>query len=410
MRVLVITAGLYEYFYSLQTELLLLGYEVYVLHLEPMYLESSEQIQKERLQGEDCDLVITANIFDAASKPRILDILARFNITSPIISIAWGHPVEEIETLWQKYDSVYTNSIIKELKILFWSPCEKATQEYLALGFDSIVYAPFGFSDKMQTFPFFCWKTPEQACTKSYLDLIKDTTPEIEIDISNSKIIYMGVLPAKPENVDPQIDILARNLAEISVADPTISRADMKDMWSHIFSKIPTERPGTFFKIAETFKYYHARGTRRVFVHRLKKEFGDHFLLFGDDWIADNLVAEPTQTLRTRGVMYHHIPIAVDLGSVSFETCFFPRPIEIVKNMGCLLSYRRYDSDRIFQQNADSLVFDTPDELCNKVDFLLSNEQERNDCRHKILNTFNQQHGMVNSLKKVIDKAVKLYF
>ncbi|MBF0444689.1 MAG: hypothetical protein HQL68_03810 [Magnetococcales bacterium] len=162
MRVLVITSGLYEYFYSLQTELLNLGHEVYMLHLEPLYLDYSKKIQKEKLTGEDCDLVITANIFETAEEHNVLGILARFNITCPIISIAWGHPVEEIAMLWQKYDLKQTNSIIKNLKILFWSPCYKATQEYIALGFESVVYAPFGFSNKMQTFPFFCWKKPDQ--------------------------------------------------------------------------------------------------------------------------------------------------------------------------------------------------------------------------------------------------------
>jgi hypothetical protein len=409
MRILVITSGLYEYFYSLQTELLLLGHDVYMIHLEPNYLDSSKKIEKESLNNSDCDLVITANIFESTIVPNILSVLGRFNITCPIISIAWGHPVEEIEKLWQQYGSTQANNIIKDLKLLLWSPCQKATQEYITLGFESIIYAPLGFSDKIQTFPFFCWKKPGEANTNSYLDHIKVSDPPTQKDVSNTKIIYMGILPAKPKNVDPEVDSLSRSLAEISIADPKISRADMKQMWSYIFSKAPEEQPRLFFTIAETFRYYHARGTRRVFVRRLKKEFGDHFLLFGDDWIADNLVAEPSQSLRSRGIFYHHVPISIDLGSASFETCFFPRPIEIVKNIGCLLSYRRYDSEQFFQENVKSLVFDTADEMCAKVDFLLSNEQERNVCRNNILNTFSQKHGMVGSLKKVIDHAMKLY-
>ncbi|MBF0195123.1 MAG: glycosyltransferase family 1 protein [Magnetococcales bacterium] len=407
MRILIITSGLYEYFYSIQTELLLLGHEVYVLHYEPIYLKSSKTFKKEPLIGSDYDLVITANIFN---DKKVLDALSLLNNDSPIISITLGHPVEEVEKLWQNYGVKQTNSVIKEHKILFWSPCKKATKEYLALGFESIVYAHFGFSERVLTFPFFCWKKPEDANTNVYLDNKEFYSLPSNIETTNTKIIYLGILPAKPQNLKPEIDLLARSLAEVSIADPKISRADMKPMWSYIFSQPATEQPRKFFTIAETFRYYHAIGTRRVFVSRLKKEFGEQFLLYGDDWIADKLDAEPTQTIHSRGGLYHNIPISIDFGSTSFETSFFPRPIEIVKNLGCLLSYRRYDSEHFFQENVKSCVFDTADDMCEKVDMLLNNEQERNICRKNIYNTFSKKHMLANSLKTVIDQAINLYF
>ncbi|MBF0195999.1 MAG: hypothetical protein HQL71_15685, partial [Magnetococcales bacterium] len=384
MRILVITSGLYEYFYSLQTELLVLGHEVYVVHFDSYYEKTLGHVQKEKLQGDDCDLVITANIFDSSVTPNILSFLASYKVTCPIISITWGHPVEEIENLWQKYDTQRSNAIIKDLKILLWSPCQKAAKEFIKLGFKPIIYAPLGFSEKMSTLPFFRWIKPEQANENVYNEYLKKTKQPSNLELSHAKIIYLGILPKKPENLDIEIDFLARSLAEESIASPIKSRADMEAMWSYIFSKSKIEQLNIFSTLTKAYKYYHARGTRRVFVHRLKEEFGKHFLLIGDDWIADNIVAKPSQSLNSRGVIYDKVPVSMDFGSTSFETSFFPRPIEIVKNNGCLLSYRRYDSEHIFQDNESSLVFDTPDEMCEKVYFLLNNIQERKFCSQNL--------------------------
>ncbi len=410
MRILLITNGFYEIFFSLQGELLALGHEVYVLHLEPNYLKSSEGIEIEPLKGEDCDLVFTANIFTSEGKHSVMSLLGRYQISCPIICVAMSHPVNEIEKLLHGFDNKKCNAIMKELKILFWSPCQKATEEYRRLGFESIIFAPLGLSSKNYTTPFLRWNKPEEANKSQFHDRLTTSTKLGNRDFSNAQIIYMGVLPEKPDNLDPEVDLLARSLVETSIADPTISRSDMEPFWSYILSKDPAKQPETWFILVNAYLYYHARGTRRVFVHRLKKEFGKRFLLIGDDWIKDNLQADPTENIPSRGMLYHNIPISVDFGSLSIETCFFPRPIEIVKNLGCLLSYRRYDSDLYFQENTSSLVFDTPDEMCEKVEFLLNNKEARNQCRESIYNTFSQKHGMKHSIEKGYCQGYDLYF
>jgi hypothetical protein len=409
MRILIASKGLYDFFYSLQGELLELGHDVYFLHLDSDYLEENKNEKKDILHGEECDLVFTAGLLGGNDiKKSVLNMLSSFNISCPIISVTWGHPVENLEKFWLRYDIKQINIIIKEFKILFWSPCQKAAQEYLRLGFNSIVYAPLGLSAKLHTFPFMRWLKPEQANMTTYFDMIKSSAHHVKKDISQTKIIYMGILPKKPDIVDPAIDTLARSLVEISIADPALSRNDMEELWAYIFSKPISEQISCFFNVILVFRYYHAIGTRKVFVHRLKKEFGKNFLLIGDDWLADNIGAEPTQNIAGRGLLYHHIPISIDFGSTTFETCFFPRPIEIVKNFGCLLSYRQYDSEQFFDKNVDSLVFDKPDEMCEKVDALLSDPAKRDQCSEDLYKSFSQKYGMKNSIHTVIAQAMKL--
>ncbi|MBF0358145.1 MAG: glycosyltransferase family 1 protein [Magnetococcales bacterium] len=410
MRILLIIDGLYELFFSLQGELLALGHEVYVLHLDPTYLKKAEGYAIEPLSGEVCDLVFTANIFTSEGKHSVMSLLARYQINCPIVNITLSHPVNEIEKLLHRFDKKKCNEIINDLKIIFWSPCEKATEEYRRLGFESIVSASLGLSSKNYTLPFLRWNKPETASKKMFHDNLTTSKKLGDRDFSNAEIIYMGVLPGKPDNLEPEVDLLARSMVDISVADPTISRMDMEPFWSYIMSKDPVKQPEIWFILVNAYLYYHARATRRVFVHRLKKEFGKRFLLIGDDWIKDNLDADPTENILSRGQLYHNIPVSVDFGSLSLDTCFFPRPIEIVKNRGCLLSYRRYDSEHYFQENADSLVFDNPDEMCEKVEILLNSKETRDQCRDNIFNTFTQKHGMRDSIVKVITKALSNTF
>jgi hypothetical protein len=406
MRILLIVDGLYEIFFSLQGELLALGHEVYVLHLDPTYLKKAEKYAIEPLNGADCDLVFTANIFTSEGKHSVMSLLGRYEISCPIINIALSHPINEIEKLLHRFDKKKCNDIIKNLKILFWSPCQKATEEYRRLGFESIISASLGLSSKNYTLPFLRWNKPESASKKLFHDNLAISTTLGDREFSNVQIIYMGVLPEKPDNLSPEIDALARSMVETTIADPTISRMDIEPFWSYILSQDPVKQPEIWFILVNAYLYYHARGTRRVFVHRLKKEFGKRFLLVGDDWIKDNLDADPTQNILSRGHLYHNIPVSVDFGSLSLDTCFFPRPIEIVKNLGCLLSYRRYDSEHYFQENANSLVFETPDEMCEKVEILLNSKETRDHCRDNIYNTFSQKHGMKLSVEKVIAKAM----
>ncbi|MBF0381764.1 MAG: glycosyltransferase family 1 protein [Magnetococcales bacterium] len=409
MRILIVTKGLYDFFYSLQGELLGLGHEVYMLHLDADYLDESKDKKKDILHGSECDLVFTANLFGGDDlKKSILNLLGSFNITCPIISVTWGHPVENLEQFWLRYDVKQINAIIKDLRVLFWSPCQKAAQEYSRLGFESIMFAGLGLSKKIHTYPFMRWLKPEQATNTEYLDLIKKTRHDFAKDISQTKIIYMGILPEKPQNVDPEIDSLVRDLVAISIADPSLSRNDMEQMWSYVFSKPLSEQTSYFNRVVLAFRYHHAMATRRVFVHRLKKEFAKDFLLIGDHWIADKLDAEPTQGIISRGLLYNQIPISIDFGSTTFETCFFPRPIEIVKNYGCLLSYRHYDSEKYFKDSSESLVFSNPDDMCEKIDALLSNPAKRDQCCEDLYRTFAQHHVMQKSIKKLIAQAMKL--
>ncbi|MBF0192946.1 MAG: glycosyltransferase family 1 protein [Magnetococcales bacterium] len=408
MRILIVTNGLYDFFYSLQGELLGLGHDVYMLHLENNYLEDTKNDKKDTLLGEECDLVFTANLFGDKIKKSVLNLVASFNITCPIISVTWGHPVENLKQLWQHYDVDHVNAVIKDLRILFWSPCEKAALEYRRLGFKSIIFAPLGLSSKLHTYPFMQWLKPKQATTNNYMELVKKSSHHVKKNISQAKIIYMGILPKKPEVIDQQVDLLAQNMVEIAIADPTLSRYDMDQLWTFIYSKPPSEQARLFLQVILAYRYYHARGTRRGFVHRLKKEFGKEFLLIGDDWMTDNLDAEPTQSIVARGLLYHHIPVSVDFGSTTFETCFFPRPIEIVRNVGCLLSYRHYDSEYYFKKNADSLVFNDQEEMCEKVDALLSDPAKRDKCSEDLYETFSLNHDMKKSLKLVISQAIKL--
>jgi hypothetical protein len=408
VRIAIITNGPYEFFFSLQGELLALGHDVYVLHIEESYLKSASWIEPEPLIGAECDLVFTSNFFESNTNQNVKKLLKLCQITCPVVSIVWSHPVWEIEKLWKWQDLRTTNAIIKDFKLIFWSPCQKATDEYTRLGFESIVFAPLGLSSRVATMPFMRWIKPENAERSVHLDKLVVATKVGNFDLRNTQIVYMGTLPKKEGQLDPKIDFLARNMAEESIADPLKSRSEMEEMWTSIFAKAPSEQPGTFLDLSNRFVYYHSRGTRKLFIERVKKEFADRFLLIGDDWIEEGVQAEPSQNLPLRGFMYHNVPISIDFGSLSLETCFFPRITEIVKNGGCPVGYRSYDSDQFYQEESKSLVFNSSDEMCEKLDFLLGNRHELSRSRENIHNIFSQTHGMKHSIEKVIAQAMKL--
>jgi hypothetical protein len=399
MRILIVTSGTYEYFFSIAGQLLELGHEVYIFHYEHLG-KKNDASSRDTVDPNTCDLVITANILDS---PFVLKVLDGLQVHCPIISIVWGNPIEEIAPLWQRHEIQEVNNHLKHIDVHLWVSCNRVEEEYRRLGFGSSFYAPLGISDKyVRLSNIFRWLHPGQDICKPTLDIFNNMANPPELNNSPAKIIYRGILPKKPEtHSSPKMEKLARDTAMHCFENPRVTRLEFEQVWLALMSLPEAQRTEQFMAYDAWFNYYLSQNTRRSFVHRLKREFGDQFLLFGDDWVEENIKSEPTSIVN-RELIYNRIPISIDFGSTNFETCFFPRPIEIIKVGGCLVSYRRPDSDLFFKDSVDKMVFDNEDQMCERVEGLLNSDNERDLCRQAVHKNTIQEFGLKKILSDII--------
>ncbi len=403
MRILIVTAGTYEHFFSIAGQLLELGHEVYILHYDNIG-DNFPGVKRDKIDPNACDLVITANIIES---PYVLKTLGELQIQCPVISIVWGSPVAEIAPYWRNIGIAAVNKQLQDIGVHLWISCNRVEEDFRRLGFGASFYAPLGISDKFVWLSHtFRWLRKEMNVVQNISDLYGGMADPPELAGSKAQIVYRGILPKPPAlPPTPDMEALAKETATECAGDPSISRHQLQQVWERLQSMSESERVEKYMIYDAWFNYHLARMTRRPFVQRLKREFKDRFLLFGDDWAKEGIEAEPTSIVN-REVIYNRMPISIDFGSTGFETCFFPRPIEIVKVGGCLVAYRRPDSELFFGDNCAKMVFADADEMCERVDGLLQGETERELCRRKLRDDLLGNFGLNNILQDIIQRVV----
>ncbi|MBF0214416.1 MAG: glycosyltransferase family 1 protein [Magnetococcales bacterium] len=403
MRIILVESGTYETFQTLATQLVAMGHEVYDFCADKTVSQRflSEGHTIEPFLDHPPDLVLTANFFHARDVNELIRLHMPGNF--PVVNLTWGHPVSEIAPLWRNLDGVKAcNAQLEKNRVFLWILCPFAAQEYRQLGFTNGFYAPlggFGYQlAKGHLFRWMRWGEPFQDPKSAH----PSQGPVHDLDPEAYDLVYLGEMPDPPPTADPALERLAQEEARRCALHPHESRSASDKLWRRLAPNGSIPSLERFLQFHRHFFHAHATLTRQRFVHRLAQEFDDKLLLYGDAWIHQGLRAQPRKSVA-RNHFYQRIPLSVDFGSTSFETCFFPRTIEIVKSGGTLLSYRRPDSSETFGRLLNAPVFDDEEQLIAQVNRLLKAPAERNRCREAQWQLVQQEQVAALGLATMVD-------
>lgn len=136
---------------------------------------------------------------------------------------------------------------------------------------------------------------------------------------------------------------------------------------------------------------------RRQMVERLKNEFGSRFGLYGGGWDKNDnnftlpLLPHMNQTQNNyikyadgnissyaeEGKAYRSCKIAINLSHFAYSRYSSDRMFRILGSGAFCLTHRFPDIEKDFKIGEEVVVFDSLEDLCNKIRYYLSNEKER---------------------------------
>ncbi|MBF0340428.1 MAG: glycosyltransferase family 1 protein [Magnetococcales bacterium] len=404
MRIILIESGTYETFTTLAAQLVAMGHEVYDFCVDETVIKGhlAAGYTVEPFLDQAPDLVITANFFLSREVNHLIRHLIPGDF--PVVNLTWGHPVAEVEPILRRAGDVPgCNAQLRENRLFLWIPCPFAAEEYARLGFANGFYAPLGgFGFRLaqgHQYRWMRWGEP-------FADL--RSLPVSTGEVHGKKpeaydLIYLGDMPEPPTRRDERLEAWALETATACVARPQESRLQQQEPLREMLIADGSIRSvERFLCFQQWFFQHHARLTRQSFVHAVAREFGARFLLYGDAWIAQGLAAHPRASVA-RKHFYQRIPLSVDFGSMSFETCFFPRTIEIIKSGGTLLGYRRPDSAGLFASLPEAPVFDNEEALLQQARRLLAEPETRDRCRAAQWELVNGEQVAARGLARMIE-------
>ncbi|MEG3639844.1 hypothetical protein [Magnetococcus sp. PR-3] len=407
MRALILESGTYETFRTIASQLVAIGIETYVYCVDAAVMQ--DQLKREGhiavpdSHTQTIDLVLCANFF---RNPEVSKTADRIEGSFPLINITWSHPVSEIPEPWRRQGVEACNAFFKQQRIYFWIPCPFAAMEYKKLGYENGIYAPLPLLDIMLAGDYrYQWLQKDRVSYFAPSQINFSQAVVNDKQVNDYDVVYLGDLLKTPPTCSPELQQLALEVAQYCVADTSISRYQSTDLWSEI---IPDGSPNSlkaFDHFHNWFFYHHARLTRGRFVKALVGQLEDRLLLYGDAWIEQGLGGNP-KALVERHALYNQIPISIDFGSTSFETCFFPRTLEIIKWKGTLLSYRRPDTHMFFGQVADAPIFDHEITMAKEVTQLIENPQDRKQRRDTLHSALLKQPTSSSGLQIIIQNAL----
>ena len=109
--------------------------------------------------------------------------------------------------------------------------------------------------------------------------------------------------------------------------------------------------------------------------NELKKKYGDRFGLYGGGWNNgdDNLFNNP----QKEGEILRHSKIAINLSQFNLKRYSSDRLQRALGSGTLVLTHRFDDCDNLLTDGEHWIVWDDINDLCNKIDYYLSHEEER---------------------------------
>ena len=113
---------------------------------------------------------------------------------------------------------------------------------------------------------------------------------------------------------------------------------------------------------------------RRQMVERLQNEFGSRFGFYGGGWTNAN---GNISSYSEEGKAYRSCKIAINLSHFAYSRYSSDRMFRILGSGAFCLTHRFPDIEKDFKIDEEVVVFDSLEDLCNKIRYYLANEKER---------------------------------
>lgn len=113
---------------------------------------------------------------------------------------------------------------------------------------------------------------------------------------------------------------------------------------------------------------------RRQMVERLQNEFGCRFGFYGGGWTNAN---GNISSYSEEGKAYRSCKIAINLSHFAYSRYSSDRMFRILGSGAFCLTHRFPDIEKDFKIDEEVVVFDSLEDLCNKIRYYLANEKER---------------------------------
>lgn len=113
---------------------------------------------------------------------------------------------------------------------------------------------------------------------------------------------------------------------------------------------------------------------RRQMVERLKTEFGNKFGFYGAGWSNAN---GNINTYAEEGKAYRSCKIAINLSHFAYSRYSSDRMFRILGSGALCLTHRFPNIEKDFKIGDEVVVWDSLQDLCNKIRYYIANEKER---------------------------------
>ena len=139
-------------------------------------------------------------------------------------------------------------------------------------------------------------------------------------------------------------------------------------------------------------------------VENLKKIFGNKISLIGDDWSAFHSDSLPSiYNIRKISRMYKG-NIGLDLGSLAGSISLYPRSIQIIESGGLIIQSTQNDSNKVWKNIHDKILFNNISDLISLVEKLLNDKQYCLTLLQEISENFRYSNRSIeNNLDKIIN-------
>ena len=208
-------------------------------------------------------------------------------------------------------------------------------------------------------------------------------------------MLYLGSLEpeivCEKDTTFNKYDKLAKDVQDFCISSPSLSRLEYPNIEKILFKEKNLDNINKFHIFNKQFFYYYSERCRLEFIKYISEKYPEKFLLYGNIW-KNRKIKSKSDNSDIRQCLYSFIPISLDFGSTSFETCYFPRTIEIVNSFGFLLSYLRPDTKEILGEYSSKFTFSNVTEFDNMTNKIFSdtneNLKEKDDLRNYLLKNF----------------------
>ena len=139
-------------------------------------------------------------------------------------------------------------------------------------------------------------------------------------------------------------------------------------------------------------------------IENLKKVFNNKINLIGDNWAAfypDSL--PPIYNMKKITRMYKG-NIGLDLGSLAGSISLYPRSIQIIESGGLIIQSTQKDSNKVWKNLHDKILFNNISDLISLVEKLLNDKQYCLTLLQEISENFrHSDRSIENNLDKIIN-------